>query len=43
MAEKTQAIVEAGQIERLIEVLHSRGYEVVGPTVRDAAIVYDRL
>ena len=43
MAEKTQALVEAGQIERLIEVLHSRGYEVVGPTVRDAAIVYDRL
>jgi formate hydrogenlyase subunit 6/NADH:ubiquinone oxidoreductase subunit I len=35
--------VEAGQIERLIEVLHRRGYEVVGPTVRDAAIVYDRL
>jgi ferredoxin len=43
VAEKTQALVEAGQIERLIEVLHSRGYEVVGPTVRDAAIVYDRL
>ena len=43
MAEKTQALVDAGQIERLIEVLHRRGYEVVGPTVRDAAIVYDRL
>ena len=43
MAEKTQALVEAGQIERLIEVLHRRGYEVVGPTVRDAAIIYDRL
>ena len=43
MAEKTQALVEAGQIERLIEVLHRRGYEVVGPTVRDEAIVYDRL
>ncbi|MGD0777689.1 MAG: 4Fe-4S dicluster domain-containing protein [Candidatus Solibacter sp.] len=43
MAEKRQALVEAGQIERLIEVLHRRGYEVVGPTVRDAAIVYDRL
>ena len=36
-------LVEAGQIERLIEVLHRRGYEVVGPTVRDEAIVYDRL
>jgi len=40
--EKT-ALVEAGQIERLIDVLQSRGYEVVGPTVRDQAIVYDRL
>ena len=36
-------LVEAGQIERLIEVLQRRGYEVVGPTVRDEAIVYDRL
>jgi ferredoxin len=43
VAEKTQALVEAGQIEWLIEVLHRRGYDVVGPTVRDRAIVYDRL
>ena len=39
----TKALVEAGQIQRLIEALLRRGYEVVGPAVRDGAIVYDRL
>lgn len=30
-------------IEDLIGVLGNRGYEVIGPTVRDGAIVYDRI
>ncbi len=29
------------QLERLVPALHSRGYQVVGPVVRDGAIVYD--
>ena len=41
MAERTQAALEAGQLTKLIETLTRRGYQVVGPTVRDGAIVYD--
>jgi formate hydrogenlyase subunit 6/NADH:ubiquinone oxidoreductase subunit I len=29
------------QLERLVPALRSRGYEVIGPVVRDGAIVYD--
>jgi sulfhydrogenase subunit beta (sulfur reductase) len=31
------------QIGRLIESLVRRGYEVIGPTIRDGAIIYDRI
>lgn len=31
------------QFARLFEVLHSRGYEIIGPTIDQEAIVYDRL
>jgi len=34
---------EAMRLEELIQALISRGYEPIGPTVRDGAIVYDRL
>ncbi len=36
-------VVERDRLGRLIDVLHEHGYEVVGPTVRDGAIVYDTL
>lgn len=36
-------VLHADQIGRMIETLLRRGYEVVGPTVRDGAIVYDRI
>lgn len=36
-------VMEPAGLERLIEVLSGRGYHVVGPIVRDGAIVYDRL
>ena len=29
------------QLERLVPALHSRGYQVIGPVVRDGVIVYD--
>ncbi len=37
------AILKASQLGNLIAALLRRGYEVVGPTVRDGAIVYDRI
>ena len=37
------AIVERQNLEALILALSKRGYEVVGPTVREGAIVYERL
>jgi ferredoxin len=36
-------VVERGDFESLIKALRSRGFRVVGPTVRDGAIVYDEL
>ena len=43
MAEQTQAVLEASQLGSLIKVVARRGYQVIGPTVRDGAIVYDRI
>ncbi len=37
------AIIDRAGLDRLIEVLWSRGYEVIGPTVRDGAIVLEPL
>jgi Fe-S-cluster-containing hydrogenase component 2 len=37
------AVVEAVALPALFEVLHTRGYVVVGPTVRDGAIVVSEL
>ena len=36
-------IVERSAFPVLCEALQRRGYDLVGPTVRDGAIVYDRL
>jgi len=38
-----QLLLDPSQIDLLIHVLLRRDYEVIGPTVRDGAIVYDRL
>lgn len=37
------ATIDAGALPRLFDVLHARGYTVVGPTVRDGAIVIAEL
>jgi ferredoxin len=37
------AVVEAGHLDHLFQALTKQGYAVVGPTVREGAIVYDRL
>lgn len=36
-------VVEASQLANLLTALHARKYRVIGPTVRDGAIVYDEL
>lgn len=36
-------VMEAAHLDHLIQVLIGHGYEVVGPTIREGAIVYDRL
>src|SRR5215470_6807912 len=36
-------IFEAHSFQSLLDVLHQRGYQVMGPTIRDGAIVYDAL
>jgi formate hydrogenlyase subunit 6/NADH:ubiquinone oxidoreductase subunit I len=40
---KQPVVLKANHLGTLILVLLRRGYEVVGPTVRDGAIVYDRI
>ncbi len=42
-AQRWEHILAADQLGKLIEVLVRKGYEVVGPTVRDGAIVYDHV
>jgi sulfhydrogenase subunit beta (sulfur reductase) len=37
------AVGDRESLKQLVALLWSRGYEVIGPTVRDGAIVYDRL
>ena len=36
-------VIERDVLQRIIGALASRGYRVIGPTVRDGAIVYDRV
>ena len=36
-------IIEAQHLEQLLQALAHRGYEVIGPTVREGAIVYQQL
>ncbi len=43
VAERIPSRLDADQLETLIRSLAERGYEVMGPTIRDGAIVYDRI
>ena len=43
MTQRSEHILGAEQLGKLIEVLVRKGYAVIGPTVRDGAIVYDRV
>jgi len=37
------AVIEPDALQELIRALHDRGFRVLGPKVRDGAIVYDEL
>jgi hypothetical protein len=39
----TGAVIAPETLESLLEALRARGFRVLGPTVRDGAIVYDDL
>jgi len=43
MEERLHARLAPSEIEKLIQSLVRRGYNVLGPTVRDGAIVYDEI
>lgn len=38
-----KAVIEQPSIQKFLEILQSEGYETIGPTVRDGAVVYDRI
>jgi sulfhydrogenase subunit beta (sulfur reductase) len=40
---RPQSVVEWSNFGRLIEILREKGYQVLGPRIRDGAIVYDEL
>ena len=43
VSQQADGVLEARQIGKLLEAVRRKGYEVIGPTVRDGAIVYDRI
>ncbi len=43
LANQQPRSIDPPQLERLIAVLIADGFEVVGPTVRDGAVVYERI
>lgn len=43
VSQQAHGVLEASQIGKLLEAVRRKGYEIIGPTVRDGAIVYDRL
>lgn len=43
MVARTHVVVEANQLDQLIQALARRGYDAIGPTVRDGAMVLDHL
>ena len=36
-------IIDKEGLNQLIHILAEKGYQVVGPTVRDEAIIYDKI
>jgi len=43
VSQQAPVVLQPSQLEKLIAGLAHKGYEVIGPTLRDGAIVYDRI
>lgn len=43
VAEEQRRILHADELEKLMAALSRKGYEIIGPSVRDQAIVYERI
>ena len=43
MIASNPSVISPEALQALVEALRDRGYRVLGPTVRDGAIVYDEL
>jgi sulfhydrogenase subunit beta (sulfur reductase) len=43
VAARSQTILQADRLGSLIELLTRRGFNVIGPTLRDGAIIYDHI
>ena len=43
MTETGSAVIAPDALDRLVDLLRDRGFRVLGPVVRDGAIVYDDL
>ena len=43
VAEERERILPAKELGKLITALADRDYDVIGPVMRDGAIVYDRI
>ena len=43
MSQTGPMVLQPSQLQNLIEGLAHKGYDVIGPTLRDGAIVYDRI
>ncbi len=41
--DKDTVVIEAPHLEQLLQALTALGYEVIGPTIRDRAVIVDRL
>jgi len=39
----TQLVMARGQLDQLLDAITGRGFRLIGPTVRDGAIVYDEI
>lgn len=43
MAPEVRGILPLADFQRLLEALHTRGYRIAGPTVRDGAVVWETI
>jgi len=43
VAQELNSVITIAELGRLLQILTERGYELIGPTMRDGAIVYDQI